>query len=294
MLNHHDDQFNRSFKRQRLREQLDQFTDDGLWFSQSIKLHQVVFTFKSRRSEFITSLKKIYPPSWQTQITGEVIFCHHINDPQFENYQPYELTLEDDLIIQRDFIACTYQQHLHVLFNQHIEDFPDGLRNVTRWLLFNRLPQFDKVCFHSSIVIDQSRAYIFLGPSGAGKSTVTQLSKPRLHLGDDMNILWCNHQNIYAQIALLGQQYEDQKQADQVYGLDSIYWLHQSNQNALSLMDKSTCLLRLYQSLPNLGMMDRLNQQKASQLCHQIAAEIPAYDLYFTKNDSFWEMIHEH
>jgi hypothetical protein len=142
---------------------------------------------------------------------------------------------------------------------------------------------------HSSCLVDNERAYLFAGHSGAGKSTVARLSVPRLILSDEATVVKIKKGEPLA--------YNSPFRSDtvmpssgQMYPLEAIQLLRQSSQNKRIPMGKFDGIVRLVNRVfywPH----DPEDTKKVFRLCHTLADEVPIYEMYFQKNNSFWEEI---
>jgi hypothetical protein len=257
--------------------------------------HDVPLVFYSSEKSFVQYLQAYVPQAWQLKVSDSLqVVCLHSDHRDFENYGPYEIFEKDNYIIQRDFIAKEEKGIVYILFNQNLSSFPDGFHNSMRWILFDRFVDYQKLCLHSSIVIDQNLAYVFLGHSGAGKSTTTQLSSPRIHLGDDMNVISLNgsDNSFYAEAALLGQAYDISQVSGVKFNIQGFYWLNQSPKHELVSYTKTQALSKLLQSIPNVKL-DSIKSEKVLKFCRQIIERYPMYQLNFCRDGHFWEKIYE-
>jgi hypothetical protein len=145
---------------------------------------------------------------------------------------------------------------------------------------------------HSSCVVDQGIAYLFAGRSGAGKSTIARLSAPREILSDEASIVKIGSNE--AMVFNSPFRSDTEMPYDNGhYPLAAIQILHQSLENKRSRIEMMN------------GIMEVLNKVfywayhpdqtvKVLRICHQLVSCIPVYELYFQKNNVFWEQIHAH
>ncbi|WP_020618753.1 hypothetical protein [Paenibacillus daejeonensis] len=142
---------------------------------------------------------------------------------------------------------------------------------------------------HSSCIMDREQAYLFAGPSGAGKSTVALLSRPRQVLSDEATIV-----KITDSEAVI---YDSPFRSDlglpsrrQGTPLRAIQLLRQATENRREPLSQVEGMM---------GVMDKVffwspnvtYTQRVMGLCHRLATVVPVYELYFQKNDTFWEEI---
>jgi hypothetical protein len=142
---------------------------------------------------------------------------------------------------------------------------------------------------HSSCVIQDGRAHIFAGQSGAGKSTAARLSQPRDLLSDEATIarITPNEIKVFnspfrSEINTTGNK--------ECAPLASIQILRQSPQNNQVDLRKADAFIRL---------MDKIfywshnpeETKKIMGLLKMLVDRVPVYELYFRKDDTFWELI---
>ncbi|WP_413307863.1 hypothetical protein AA0X95_08515 [Bacillus sp. 1P10SD] len=142
---------------------------------------------------------------------------------------------------------------------------------------------------HSSCVIEKGKAHIFAGQSGAGKSTAAKLSFPRCLLSDEATLLKITSSGV----TVYNSPFRSELEAEPFEGsveLASIQLLHQAVQNKRIQSVKSDALLHL---------MDKVffwsrNQGETKailKLMTMLVMQVPVYDLFFQKNNTFWELI---
>jgi hypothetical protein len=143
---------------------------------------------------------------------------------------------------------------------------------------------------HSSCVVERGRAYLFSGYSGAGKSTVAKLSMPRQLLSDEATIVkLCGPGGAIAFDSPFRSELETHE-GNRSYPLHGVYFLRQSQQVLNKPLSKGEGFLCLTDKV---FYWSRNPQETAKifRLCRRLIDSTPTYDLYFQKNDSFWEMI---
>lgn len=145
------------------------------------------------------------------------------------------------------------------------------------------------ILLHSSCVLENDGAHIFTGHSGAGKSTAAKLSAPRPLLSDEATIIKIDKDRI------LGY---DSPFRSELYGhapvsntkLLSIDLLHQSLSIERNRVDKSSALLALFDKVfywPS----NKEETKRILTMLRFLVEQVDIYDLYFQKNNQFWEMI---
>lgn len=142
---------------------------------------------------------------------------------------------------------------------------------------------------HSSCVIDNGSAHIFSGNSGAGKSTAATLSLPRQLLSDEATILKITEDNI----TVYNSPFRSELKAvgnEQTTILKSIDLLYQGLTNKRALLKKREALL---------GLLDKVfywsyKQDEIVKIIHLLKLlvdGVPVNQLYFKKDNTFWELI---
>ncbi|MDF0727745.1 hypothetical protein PY093_13785 [Cytobacillus sp. S13-E01] len=178
------------------------------------------------------------------------------------NFKYAEIYVHDDLALQHAFL------NLYSSFIVHIN-----------WGLL----------IHSSCVIDNGKGHIFSGHSGAGKSTAAKLSHPRSLLSDEATLVKISPKEIIiydspfrSEIKIRGN--------ETLTSLGSIQLLKQSQQNKRTILKKADALLRLIDKV-FFWTNDSIESKQIIQLLQLLVQNVPAYELQFQKNDTFWELI---
>lgn len=145
------------------------------------------------------------------------------------------------------------------------------------------------IILHASCIVQGGRAHLFSGPSGAGKSTVAMLSRPRPVLSDEAAII-----SLEGETPLV---YDSPFRSDSLPTFDP----EPVPVGSLHLLTQSLMIERKPIRPPDLvfRLMDKIffwpadpaETVKLIALCGKMAERVPAYDLYFQKNDQFWERI---
>lgn len=143
---------------------------------------------------------------------------------------------------------------------------------------------------HSSCVVEGGKAYLFSGYSGAGKSTVAKLSMPRPLLSDEATIVKLNESGKALAYASPFRSELEMRADQKAYSLKGIYFLRQSQHVAAAPLSKGEGFLQLADKVFYWSYNPQ-ETTKIFRLCRQLSERVPMFDLYFQKNDSFWEMI---
>lgn len=178
------------------------------------------------------------------------------------NYERVQISVHDDLALNHALMTVYSAYIVH-----------------RRWGLM----------IHSSCVRQGDAAYLFAGQSGAGKSTVAMLSHPRTILSDEATLV-----RLETGEALV---YDSPFRSDSAPTFDpnpvplrGIHLLTQSLLIERKPMRPSELVFRFMDKI-FYWAVDPAETASLIQMCGQLAELVPAYDLYFQKNDLFWERI---
>lgn len=131
---------------------------------------------------------------------------------------------------------------------------------------------------------------MFVGHSGAGKSTAAELSAPRPILSDEATLLLLDADGgVTIHDSPLRSENEERGEAD-ASPLGGIHFLVQAEEVRREPVGKVEAMI---------GLMDKVFYWKHSKpetakmiaVCREVVQRVPAYELHFQKNDSFWEVI---
>jgi hypothetical protein len=142
---------------------------------------------------------------------------------------------------------------------------------------------------HSSCAIENGKAHIFAGQSGAGKSTAAKLSSPRCLLSDEATLLKITSSGV----TVYNSPFRSELEAEPFEGsveLASIQLLHQALKNKRIQSAKSDALLHL---MDKVFFWPRSQEETKAilKLMTMLVMQVPVYDLFFQKNNTFWELI---
>ncbi len=267
--------------------------------------HGVALKLYFESESVLLKMKSFLPVSWQNpeknfEATAIEVFWldpkkfFSTNSWQEDNNPDCEITFssQGELAIQRDFIGFFDRRGLALIVAH--QEMDDGIFNALRWLLPRRMIQFKNVLLHSSCVVGHDGlAYFFLGPSGAGKTTVTELAEGRLVLGDDMNVLNWNSENMQAEAGALGQRYSNAPMFSKQFPVGGFFWLQQSSRHFLSRENKSKSSMRILSSCANLFWKESASDlaQQVLAMVHKISLVHPVHELEFKLDGGFWKYV---
>jgi len=142
---------------------------------------------------------------------------------------------------------------------------------------------------HASCVVDRGRGHLFAGPSGAGKSTVAMLSHPRTVLSDEAAIINLAEDRPLTYDSPFRSGTSPTFEPDPV-PVASLHLLTQSLLIDRKPIKPAELVYRIMDKI-FYWPVDPAETVKVISLCGKLAGRVPAYDLYFQKNDLFWERI---
>ncbi|CAM3642432.1 hypothetical protein COLU111180_00845 [Cohnella lubricantis] len=146
------------------------------------------------------------------------------------------------------------------------------------------------VIIHSSCVVHDDMAYLFAGLSGAGKTTIAGMSRPRPLLADETSIVEIARDGgVLVHDSPFRNDFREHTAAGP-YPLRGIYLIKQSLDIRSRQISRSEALLNLLNKIVH-WQKDPLETQRLIQRCKTLVERVPAYELYFQKNDLFWEAI---
>ncbi|WP_052087889.1 hypothetical protein [Paenibacillus wynnii] len=142
---------------------------------------------------------------------------------------------------------------------------------------------------HSSCVIDQGKAFLFSGHSGAGKSTAARLSSPRQLLSDEASIVRITAD----EVSVFDSPFRSELLSERTSGscsLAGIYLLNQSEQIYTQAIADKDAFIRILDKV-FYWSYDAAETMKIMKLGKMLAEQVPFHELYFQKNNLFWEKI---
>lgn len=161
--------------------------------------------------------------------------------------------------------------------------------------IFRRLRKmpFDSYLVHGCGVVDGERCYLFTGPSGSGKTTVGSLAGSRTILNDETVLIGRNHDGFN----LAGTPFDGglTERSNAGYHLTKIFFLKHASEVTLKKLSEvdtyKRLLLQVFDTSPLFETPDNATFSEQAELCSEIAAGVPAYELGFLPDTSFWHHI---
>ena len=261
--------------------------------------HGINLHFKTKSINFINSIKKLIPESWIIHSKDEPIIYlmtpeefGHTQELWCDESLPECISLENNTIgIQRDFAAKVGASEVFLICESRVAD---GFYNFLRWYLSEKLIDINKFVVHSSCVLDKNNmAHLFLGHSDAGKTTITELSYPRLVLGDDMNIISLENNMLFVEAGAIGGKFNSMIGYDRKMPVKACYWLHQDCLNERIGLSSTIANQKLVASFANLNW-PTLSQKKTEKLLifsSQASSLMNFYQLNFLNSSTVWDFL---
>jgi hypothetical protein len=148
---------------------------------------------------------------------------------------------------------------------------------------------------HSAAICFKNKGYVFWGPSGAGKTTVAGFSNGKDVFSDDAPILFKENNCFYCAVSPFRQLYAPMGYSERkIVPIHENFFLRKAPD--ITMCNKSSAAV-LSEIVPghihHFELMNRGLKRKVFEFSYDIAHESPAYDLYFTKDNLFWNLIAE-
>ena len=154
----------------------------------------------------------------------------------------------------------------------------------------------DKLTIHGAGLRVNSEGHLFLGASGAGKSTVAGQVERGCVLSDDAPVitqdgrLFTIHASPFSQVNLFDIKgtHHHRKEAP----LTKLIFLNQANHLDLERREKRSALAELLRDhIHGFDFMDGDLKTRAFRFCCDLCTSVPAFDLYFQKNNQLFSRI---
>lgn len=271
-------------------------------FSLSCIYHGILIQFHTNSEPFFNELKVLLPKTWlRDDSLGVDVYFTDIGEVGYfedrwsdETSQDCDYLFDQGIAIQRDFVAkINSHSKVSVICEEKVSD---GFYNFMRWFLPIKLLALNKYVLHSSCLLGkQSMAHFFLGHSGAGKTTLTSLDSSKKVLGDDMNILSVEDGHVFASGGAIGGAIRPDVDYNQKFEVGSFNWLIQAPEHSRLELGKEGARVKLIASITNL-FWENLEHNQLTQIMKdvdQIVQNYNFYDLKFSKDPSFWNLINE-
>lgn len=166
---------------------------------------------------------------------------------------------------------------------------PSGLNSFLRFVYSLILLKEPGFLVHASNLIRNGKGYIFPGKSGAGKTTLTQLSPDVTLLTDDISLIKIVNgapvafgTPFWGELAVGGENVSTP--------ITGIYFPVKDKENYVQKLSPRQALERL---LPNVVFFARDSEfsKQLFNLCYDLVSKVPAYELHFLPEPTFWRCI---
>jgi hypothetical protein len=160
------------------------------------------------------------------------------------------------------------------------------------------------VLFHSSSVVRNDKAFLFVGESGAGKTTIARLSSPSLILSDEVSAIvpagpgmtdgyMCHATPFWGDLAD-GLDDEGRKvvlrEQPAAAPLERIFFPRKDTRDAVIPVLPFATFLELTREAFAFGD-DAPTMDAITATCQMLAERIPAFELHFRRSPEFWSCI---
>lgn len=179
---------------------------------------------------------------------------------------------------------------IHNLFLE--SNFPRVLEQII-YQAFNSVAPENHFLVHSSGVIRNGEAFLFVGPSESGKSTVAELSRKYHVINDEITLFSINSGNVYLEDTPFNGLFPDKKPGKAP--LKGIYLLNQAREHKITPVSGSR-IIRLIagELIPSIGLDEVLtNTSFFDQIdrATKMSRNCPVYRMDFLKDDGFWKIL---
>ncbi|UUZ80820.1 hypothetical protein LJK88_39445 [Paenibacillus sp. P26] len=217
-----------------------------------------------------------------------VVFIQEGYGAPFENYD-VEVTATDESIVYKrtDYLIEADKEYRTARLEVH-DDFALKHAMVNLYSAYITQRQWG-LLIHSSCLLERNQAYLFAGHSGAGKSTVVQLSQPRPILSDEATIVKITEEEVVIYNSPFRSD-TDLPDIPGTYPLTAIQILRQSPDNRRLRMGGMEGIQQVLKRV-FYWAHDPEETKKVFRMCRLLAEKVPVYELFFQKNDTFWEEI---
>jgi len=161
--------------------------------------------------------------------------------------------------------------------------------------IFKRIRRslLDAYIIHGCGIVDKNRCFLFTGPSGSGKTTIAELAGKREVLNDEAVLIGKNKESFY----LSGTPFDGgvSSRCSITSHLSAIYFLKHNATVTLEPLAKTETYYRLLsQIFDTTPLFEKPGSESLSEIADfsaAVAAQVPAYELGFYPDSSFWEVI---
>ena len=153
-----------------------------------------------------------------------------------------------------------------------------------------------KLFIHGAGIKKKDSGYLFLGESGAGKTTIAGSVKRGDVFSDDSPVigrednLFYIYPSPYSQVDMF--EHKRDGRCLKKTELIKLFFLKKSDKLFIKPRDRKTALAEIIKKhIHSFEFMESKSRIAAFDLCYDLCNSLPIYDLYFQKNDKFWNII---
>jgi len=147
--------------------------------------------------------------------------------------------------------------------------------------------------FHAAGLVRRGRGYLFFGHSGSGKTTVARLSPHAEVLNDDLVLLRWERGQWHAYSTPFWNPTQVRPANVARMPLQALFRLVQDTKVYVEPLPKAKALAELMASTPVIPA-DPRRLPRLFAFHQRLLADVPAYDLHFLPDPSFWAVIDDH
>jgi hypothetical protein len=148
---------------------------------------------------------------------------------------------------------------------------------------------------HGAAIRHGQEGYVFWGPSGAGKTTVAGFSEGKDVLSDEAPILKRVRDNFFCMMSPFHQieKCDGEKiNRNLPVPISKNIFLHKAKQIDIKCRTRQAALSEIISNHVHcFGFMDRAVKKNVFHFMYDLSCQIPAYDLYFTRDNRFWASV---
>jgi hypothetical protein len=160
------------------------------------------------------------------------------------------------------------------------------LRVLFAWMCLEQ----EGLLLHASGVISNGNGYVFFGASGSGKTTVARLSLDRIVLSDDLVIIKKKGPVFRLYGVPFRGDFPEAPRHNASADLRGLYTLVKDSRHSLSPVGVQEAVARLTSCVPFVTAQPAA-AQRVSEICFDLATQVPVQSLHFRTDPGFWEVI---
>jgi len=166
------------------------------------------------------------------------------------------------------------------------------LENHFRWFIADEIMKRGGFLLHSSGIAKGNESILFFGTSGDGKSTIVELGKGKggKVLSDDLIIVSPEDDGYVAYGAPFFGVLPQKEKEKMPYKIKSVYRLRKSDDTFVKQISKGVAL-GLLVSHCQFVFNEKTRNEILIPIVIKFLEKVSCYELYFRKDDSFWDLI---